>query len=255
MHRGYVKVWRKLGDSGILKDPLACQFFLWAMLKATHKHKKQPVGNQVVDLEPGQFVSGRKAASSELGISQMVFRGVSKKMENMDFITITPTNKFSVYTIINWATYQNVEPANNQQINQQITNNEPTDNQQVTTNKNAKNIKNEKNTSGYSLEFEAAWKVYPKKTNKGAALKAWNAAIKRGLPVDLMPQHIESRMYEPDWRKDDGKYIPHMATWLNADGWLDEGARITTPQAGDDDPCWMVDFWGNPLPKDPEVQS
>lgn len=112
-----------------------------------------------------------------------------------------------------------------------------------------------KKTSAYSESFEAAWSMYPKKTNKGAAFKAWQKAIKRDMPVADMPAHIESRMFEPDWRKDDGKYIPHMATWLNADGWLDEGARITTPQAGDDDPCWMVDFWGNQLPKDPEVQS
>ena len=116
-------------------------------------------------------------------------------------------------------------------------------------------IPDNKKTSAYSESFEAAWSMYPKKTNKGAAFKAWQKAIKRDMPIADMPAHIESRMFEPDWRKDDGKYIPHMATWLNADGWLDEGARITTPQAGDDDPCWMVDFWGNPLPKDPEVRS
>ena len=125
MHRGFVKVYRKLEDSGILKDPHACQFFLWAMLKATHRPHQQPVGNQVVDLEPGQFISGRKVAALELGISEMVFRGVSKKMENLDFITIKPTNKFSIFTIINWDTYQNRDFENNQQDNQQTTNKQP----------------------------------------------------------------------------------------------------------------------------------
>ena len=45
------------------------------------------------------------------------------------------------------------------------------------------------------------------------------------------------------------------ATLSQANGWLDEGARITTPQANDDDDCWLVDFYGNPLPKEPEVRS
>lgn len=112
-----------------------------------------------------------------------------------------------------------------------------------------------KKTSGYSDQFEAAWKAYPKKTNKGAAYKAWQKAIKRDMPVEDMPAHIEARSFEPDWRKEDGRFVPHMATWLNADGWLDEGARITTQQSNDDDDCWLVDFFGNPLPKEPEVMS
>lgn len=112
-----------------------------------------------------------------------------------------------------------------------------------------------KKSSSYSDEFEAAWSAYPKKTNKGAAYKAWQKAIKRDMPIADMPAHIESRMFEPDWRKEDGRFVPHMATWLNADGWLDEGAKITPPAQNDDDDCWMVDFWGNPLPKVSAVQS
>lgn len=75
-----------------------------------------------------------------------------------------------------------------------------------------------KKTSPYSEPFEAAWNAYPKKTNKGAAYKAWQKAIKRDMPIADMPAHIESRMFEPDWRKEDGRFVPHMATWLNADG-------------------------------------
>ena len=109
-----------------------------------------------------------------------------------------------------------------------------------------------KKTTPYTEPFEAAWKAYPKKTNKGAAFKAWQKAIKRGMPVEDMPAHIEARSFEPDWRKEDGRFVPHMATWLNADGWLDDGARIT-PAPQDDDDCWLVDFWGNPLPKEQGV--
>lgn len=117
------------------------------------------------------------------------------------------------------------------------------------------NVCASKKKSLYSEPFEAAWKAYPKKANKGAAYKAWQKAIKRYMPIADMPAHIESRSFEPDWRKEDGRFIPHMATWLNADGWLDEGAKITSQRADDDDDCWLVDFFGNPLPKEPEVMS
>ena len=217
MHRGYVKVWRKLEGSGILKDERACQFFLWAMLKATHKPRKQIVGNQVVELEPGQFVSGRKSASEEMDISEMVFRGMMKKMENMDFVTIKPTNKFSIFTINNWTTYQCQEPTNNQQTNQQVTNNEPTNNQQVTTNKNIKNTKNEKNT--YTQEFEKFWSAYPsrqgKKVGKKEAFAEWQRAMK-DVDADYLVAQIES--LAPQY----GEYPVDACRWLKHRRWEDE---------------------------------
>ena len=78
------------------------------------------------------------------------------------------------------------------------------------------------------------------------------------MPVADMLGHIDSRAYEPDWLKDDGRFVPHMATWLNGDGWLDEGAKLPVPPPADnDDDFWRVDFYGNPLPPlhDREVAS
>lgn len=107
-----------------------------------------------------------------------------------------------------------------------------------------------KEPEAYTPEFEAAWSAYPRKDGKRKAFEAWQKAIKRDMPVADMPAHIESRSFEPDWRKDEGRFIPHMATWINRDGWLDEGARIAPASTNDDDPCWLVDFFGNPLPKE-----
>lgn len=110
----------------------------------------------------------------------------------------------------------------------------------------------------YPADFEAAWKVYPRKDGKRKAFQAWQKAIKRGMPVADMLGHIDSRAYEPDWLKDDGRFVPHMATWLNGDGWLDEGAKLPVPPPADnDDDFWRVDFYGNPLPPlhDREVAS
>lgn len=107
-----------------------------------------------------------------------------------------------------------------------------------------------KDPDAYTSEFEKAWTAYPRKDGKRKAFEAWQKAIKRDMPVADMPQHIESRSFEQDWRKDDGRFIPHMATWLNRDGWLDEGARIAPASTDDDDASWRVDFWGNPLPQE-----
>jgi hypothetical protein len=125
-------------------------------------------------------------------------------------------------------------------------------------NKNEKNEKKQKTPSGYSPEFDEAWAIYPRKDGKRNAFIAWQKAIKRDMPVDKMVLHIESRMYEPDWRKEEGKYVPHMATSLNRDGWLDEGAAITPPQ-DDNEPTYGLDFYdGAPehmRPKPPKPKA
>ena len=106
----------------------------------------------------------------------------------------------------------------------------------------------------YTPEFDAAWNAYPRKDGKRKAFEAWQKAITREMPIADMPAHIEARTFEPDWRKENGQYIPHKATWLNRDGWLDAGAKIECATNNDDHPCWNVDFWGNPLPAE-EAQS
>ena len=104
-----------------------------------------------------------------------------------------------------------------------------------------KRSRREKVAEPYTLEFEQAWLIYPRKDGKRKAFEAWQKAIKRNMPIADMPAHIENRMYEPDWRREEGRFVPHMATWLNGDGWLDEGAKIP-PHNMDEEPVF-VDFY------------
>lgn len=115
-----------------------------------------------------------------------------------------------------------------------------------------------KDPDAYTPEFEKAWAAYPRKDGKRKAFEAWQKATKRDMPVDDMPEHIESRSFEQDWRKDEGRFIPHMATWLNRDGWLDEGAKIAPRQAEEEGDFWDVGFYHDApeeMPKPGEVLS
>lgn len=142
---GYIKLHRKVLESGILKNHKLWAFWSWCLLKASHRDYEQVVGCQVVCLSPGQFLFGRKAASKELKMSEQEIRTCLNFCLKVDRnLTIKTTNKFSIITLINWDTYQGRDDDSNQQDNQQLTNKEPTTNQQLTTNKNGKNIKNEK---------------------------------------------------------------------------------------------------------------
>jgi hypothetical protein len=113
-----------------------------------------------------------------------------------------------------------------------------------------------KDLGSYTTDFEKAWGAYPRKDGKRKAFEAWQKALTRDMPAENMPAHIESRSFEQDWRKDDGQFIPHMATWLNRDGWLDEGATITACRKDEEGDFWDVGFYHDApdeMPKPGEV--
>ncbi len=88
---------------------------------------------------------------------------------------------------------------------------------------NDKSLSKEKNTKKEkSDDFELFWEAYPKKKGKGAARKAFENAIKKGVTVDVLIDAVNRQRCGTQWIKDNGQYIPHPATWLNQERWEDE---------------------------------
>ena len=64
--------------------------------------------------------------------------------------------------------------------------------------------------------FATFWAVYPRKSDKGHARKAWASAAKRAEPRDIVAGvHRYKFSHDP-------QYLPLAATWLNGDRWADE---------------------------------
>lgn len=152
---GWIKLHRKIRQSPIFNNLELFRLWTICLTEATHKKHSQVVGKQVVELEPGQFVTGRFDLHSmynnglkrdQQKSPKTVWRWL-EALEKGDFLTIKTTNKFSIVTVKNWSFYQ----GNDQENDQQMTNKRPTNDQQVTTNKNGKNVKKE---SGVSTDVD-----------------------------------------------------------------------------------------------------
>lgn len=69
--------------------------------------------------------------------------------------------------------------------------------------------------------FSDFWEAYPRKVDKSDAVKAF---AKLKMNDDLM-QQVMAALFEDteseQWKKDDKKYVPHPATWLNKRRWED----------------------------------
>ena len=138
---GFVKIHRKMSEWGWYSDCVVKDVFIHILMVAAFKPGEY-MGHAI---SPGQAVIGRKKMALELGFSEQQVRTALKKLESTGEIKIFPTNKFSIVTVENWEFYQGCED----DVNQQLTNNQPTNNQQLTNNqphlKNVKNVKNVKN--------------------------------------------------------------------------------------------------------------
>lgn len=133
---GYIKLYRKLLESSVFQNEKALKVFIWCLLKATHKDREQLVGQQLIKLESGQFIFGRKKASEELKMKESTIYKYIKLLEEMKICNIKSNNKFSIVSIEKWSLYQVQEEKNNSNNNNKVTTKE----QQSNTNKNVKNI-------------------------------------------------------------------------------------------------------------------
>jgi len=127
-------------------------------LSANWEPKKGIWNKKEFLIERGSLITGRKSIAKETGLSEQNIRtGLSclRSLGMIEISTTKSTSKFSYITISNYSEYQSVENEDNHQTNQQLTSNQPATNQQLTTTKNIKKEKKEKNKEEhYAVEKE-----------------------------------------------------------------------------------------------------
>lgn len=71
-------------------------------------------------------------------------------------------------------------------------------------------------------EFDNFWEAYPKKVSKGQAKRTWKKLNPTEQLLGKILTALERAKTSDQWVRDDGRFIPNPATWLNAEGWEDQ---------------------------------
>lgn len=141
-NQGWVSIHRKSLKSTVWKNPIVWFVWSWCLMKANHDKCKFPFNGNDMEVLPGQFITGRKKALSELpGVTSQMYRTAIEYLIRTERLTSKSTNQFTLITVNKWQEYQ----VSNQRTNQRITNEQPTDNQRITTNNNSNNKNNDNN--------------------------------------------------------------------------------------------------------------
>lgn len=215
---GWIKLHRKTLDNPIVcKDSDHLAVWVYLLLSATHDEYPALFQGKKIILQPGQLITGRKSISEKLNIAESKVQRIINSLKSEQQIEQQTSNHNRLITIVNWSEYQRGEQQNEQPVNNQRTTSE----QPVNTNNKEKKDKKE-NKEIYTSEFLQFYSAYPKHIGKEPAWKAWQKRNGDLPDIKTLLQKIENQKNTENWKKENGAFIPHPATWLNNARWEDE---------------------------------
>lgn len=98
----WVKIYRSMMDSAVWGDEWLVKLWIWCLLKANHT----PGNFLGIQIDRGQFVTGRLQGADELRVTQSRwYRGMCR-LEQLGQITTEANNRFTIVTVCKYKLYQ-----------------------------------------------------------------------------------------------------------------------------------------------------
>lgn len=219
---GYFLVSRKLRRSEIFLNPPMLQMLLFCIDAAAFKPQRVPMRTGAtityVDLDVGQFITGRNSGAKELCVPPATFWDRLKKLEATGVVVITSNSYFSVVTVCNYARYQNAKkPCRQRKQQGSVTASQQPGDSPVTQRKKSLN------NSEVILKEESEATSDPLQE----VLDAWNAAgtVRKTRTLgDTRRRHLKTRLSDPEWN------------------WREALAKFPLPLCESDPSGWQPDF-------------
>lgn len=138
----WIKIHRGVLDSFCFANSDHFKIWIWMLLKANYKKSFIPLnygrGTTTIEVDRGQFIFGRNRAQEELKINGSAIYRIMQKFEDLKQISIESNSHYSLITICNYNSYQNIKDKDEQPVNSQRTTGEQLANSQRTTGEHIK---------------------------------------------------------------------------------------------------------------------
>lgn len=84
--------------------------------------------------------------------------------------------------------------------------------------------------SALAVAFDVLWTIYPNKSGKKAAQRAWAKANPTDAVIRSISDALVWQVRQPSWVKNGGQFVPMLATYLNGRRWEDEPTHAASTQ-------------------------
>jgi hypothetical protein len=242
MHNGYIKLHRPLLKHWVFEDPAVFKVWTYCLLRAAWQDSefKFSKSSEVIRLKRGEFVTGRAALhkacfppikrqgkSAAPPHTSMTTWRILKSLEKCEMLSMTSFNQYTIVSICNYDTYQDVPGEVVQEVEQRMFSGCSADVHKEEK-KETKKVKKQRDDD-YSPEFLSWYAKYPKRAAKRPAFTAWKNAVERiekatnksRLDVlAFLERQAQAYAHSPAGNR--GQFTPAPAPWLNQDRFDDD---------------------------------
>jgi len=218
---GWIKLHRTILKHWIWSNPDYVKAWLTILLTVNHEEIKVLIHGELISCGRGQSILSLQSWAKLFGRKWTIqkVRTFFDLLKVDEMITTEGLRKTTRLTVCNYDTYQDDQ----QTDNRQRTDKEQTGNRQVTTNKNDKKEKKEKEINNMCIlsnatcfSFEEFWKVYPNKTAKAEAEKKFAKLSEEDrLAIKNTMQSFINYVQFPGYKH------PMPTTYFNQKRWKD----------------------------------
>jgi len=228
---GFFIVWRSVRESPFhfTKERRAATRYearedLWA--SATHRDEEVMSRGQLVTLRRGQILTSVLSLADRWRWKRDRVRTFLALLERMGELTVESTTQRAILTVCNYSKWQDVSPTNGAADPQRTRSVNPTTGHVQQSEPSNHLTKSPLHYPTIDGEFDAFWTAWPKKVGKAAARKAWDRLNGNRPEIDHVLEAIRWQAHTDQWRREDGRFIPNPATWINQNRWLDEPTKV-----------------------------
>ena len=210
----FIKLDRNILESPLFDDAETLKLWIYLLANTAYDERTVSVGNQIITLEKGQLIVGRKKLAEILRTTESKVYRTLLKLKSNNSIDIKPNNKFSLITIVNWAKYQDnrnrSEQQNEHPIEQQMNSKRTTNEQQTNTNKEIKKYRNKEiyNTHTYAYARGKYENVFLTDDEVAELIANWGEER-----FNDSVEELSAYMYDkPDFKSE--HHIVPLTTWV-----------------------------------------
>lgn len=260
--KGYIRVHRKLLEHPLFKDkpPSWLKIWFFILLRANWRSSVfRPRQGESIEVPAGSLITSLEKLGTHAGLSKEHARRCLDFLERTHSVTLQRTHHWTMITIVNWATYQQVDDeahhtnhhtGHHSKVEDATRETPHRTPRAATPSKEVKNLSKKYKSNSGELDDSAAtnlpkpkqtrsmgtdpavlewfekefWPNYPRHEGKQPALKAANAKAhtpeKRAFYLDRLKSQLPTYLQ----RKGESgqRVIPMAATWFNQDRAEDE---------------------------------
>lgn len=211
MMKGWISLHRRIQDHWLWKEKPFSRAQAWIdmLLMASHCENRFVLGNELIDIEVGEFVTSEVKLMQRWGWSKTKVRAFLSLLQNDSMIIKKTDRKKTTIIIVNYSDYQVLETTKEPKKNHEKTTKRPqkdTINNENTYNNDNKNI--------YTIEFEDFYKQYPNPQDKHRSFNNWKKAVKE-YSVDAVMKAVTN--YALKVKDVDRQFIKTSANFLGKD--------------------------------------